>query len=146
MEMHSYVLLARVVLAQYWPMRTVIHHNPWPSLEGLHFDEAVKRDAHLFGGQRYLINEIFRRHFKNGRVPYHQPLRLLAVLEVPRERIRAIIDRQPLLEQPFDHGWVSLMTQGPQSGAFYTYDSMNIWTSIEGGSHDQLNAASHERN
>jgi uncharacterized protein YbcC (UPF0753/DUF2309 family) len=40
----------------------------------------------------------------NGREPYHEPLRLPAVIEAPRDRIRAIINRQPLLEQLFDRG------------------------------------------
>lgn len=145
MEVRSYDQLARAVIAQYWPMWTVIHHNPLPSLEGLHFDEAVKRGAHLFGGRGYLSNEIFRRYFKNGRVPYHQPLRLLAVIEAPRDRIRAIIDRQPLLEQSFGHGWVSLGAMEPQNGAFYR-DNLNEWKRIQGESHDQLIATSHERN
>ena len=82
----------------------------------------------------------------NGREPYHQPMRLLAVIESPRERIRAIINRQPLLEQLFDRGWVTLVALEPQDGAFYQYGGLNGWTLIQGGSHDQLNTASHERN
>lgn len=82
----------------------------------------------------------------NGRDPYHEPMRLLAVIEAPRDRIRAIIDRQPLLEQLFGLQWVSLVALDPQDGAFYAYNGMKQWTWIEGGSHDRLNAASHERN
>lgn len=82
----------------------------------------------------------------NGREPYHEPMRLLAVIEAPRERIRAIINRQPVLEQLFDRGWVTLVALEPQDGAFYQYDGLNGWTWIQGGSHDQLNTASHERN
>ena len=54
MEVRSYVQMAGEVIPQYWPMRTFIHHNPLHGLEGLHFDEAVKRGAHLFGGRGYL--------------------------------------------------------------------------------------------
>ncbi len=82
----------------------------------------------------------------NGSVPYHEPMRLLALIEAPRERIQGIIDRQPLLEQLFDGGWVTLVALEPQDGAFYQYDGLNGWTWLQGGSHDQLNAASHERN
>ncbi|MDP3599115.1 MAG: DUF2309 domain-containing protein [Nitrospirota bacterium] len=82
----------------------------------------------------------------NGREPYHEPMRLLAVIEAPRDRIRAIINRQPLLEQLFDRGWVTLVALEPQDGAFYQYDGLNEWTWIQGGSHDQLNTASYERN
>lgn len=82
----------------------------------------------------------------NGREPYHEPMRLLVVIEAPRDRIRAIINRQPLLEQLFDRGWLTLVALEPQDGAFYQYDGMNGWTLLGGGSHDQLNTASHERN
>ena len=82
----------------------------------------------------------------NGSVPYHEPMRLLALIEAPRERIQGIIDRQPLLEQLFDGGWVTLVALEPQDGAFYQYDGLNGLTWLQGGSHDQLNAASHERN
>lgn len=81
----------------------------------------------------------------NGREPYHEPMRLLAVIKAPRERIRAIINRQPLLEQLFDRGWMTLMALEPQDGVFYQCDGLNGWTWIQGGSHDQLNTASHER-
>jgi len=82
----------------------------------------------------------------NGREPYHEPMRLLAVIEAPRDRIRAIINRQPLLEQLFDHGWMTLVALEPRDGTFYQYHGLNEWTRIQGESHDQLNTASHERN
>ena len=68
MELRSYVQLAGEVIAQYWPMRTFIYHNPLHGLEGLHFDEAVKRGTQLFGGRGYLSNEVFRNYFKSGRI------------------------------------------------------------------------------
>jgi len=82
----------------------------------------------------------------NGREPYHEPMRLLAVIEAPRERLRAIINRQPLLEQLFYREWVTLVALDPQDNAFYQYDGINEWIFLGGGSHDQLNTASHERN
>ena len=38
----------------------------------------------------------------NGAVSYHEPVRLLAVIEAPRRRIEEIINRHPLLEQLFN--------------------------------------------
>lgn len=66
----------------------------------------------------------------NGREPYHGPMRLLAVIEAPRGRIRAIINRQPLLEQLFWRGWVTLVALESQAGAFYQYDGLHGWTLI----------------
>ncbi|MEW6247662.1 MAG: DUF2309 domain-containing protein [Nitrospirota bacterium] len=81
----------------------------------------------------------------NGRLPYHEPMRLLAVIEAPRDRIRAIIDRHPLLKQLFNLGWVTLVALDPQDGEFHRYDRNGGWT--RGGEHhDRLDAASDEGN
>lgn len=82
----------------------------------------------------------------NGPVPYHEPMRLLAVIEAPRERIRRIVLRHPLLEQLFDLDWVSLIALDPQERRFYQYETMTGWTELEGGAHGRIDAASDERN
>ena len=38
----------------------------------------------------------------------HEPLRLLAVVQAPRERIDAIVERNPVLQQMFGNDWVAL--------------------------------------
>lgn len=81
----------------------------------------------------------------NGPNPYHEPMRLLAVIEAPRERIRRIILRHPLLERLFDHDWVSLIALDPQDRALYHYETMTGWTTLEGGGHGRIDAASYER-
>src|SRR5918997_1207016 len=68
MELRSYVQLAGEVIAHFWPMRTFIHHNPLHGLEGVPFEEAVKRGAQLFGGRGSLSNEPFRRYVEQGRI------------------------------------------------------------------------------
>jgi uncharacterized protein YbcC (UPF0753/DUF2309 family) len=68
MELRSYVQLAGEVIAQYWPMRTFIHHNPLHGLESLSFEQAVKRGAQLFGGRGYLSNDTFRGYLQQGRI------------------------------------------------------------------------------
>ncbi len=68
MELRSYVQVAGDVLAQYWPMRTFIHHNPLHGLETLPFEEAVQHGERLFGGKGYLTHEEYRCHFRNGRI------------------------------------------------------------------------------
>ncbi|ALA59649.1 DUF2309 domain-containing protein [Nitrospira moscoviensis] len=68
MELRSYVQLAGEVIAQYWPMRTFIHHNPLHGLESLPFEQAVQHGRQLFGGRGYLPNEEYRRHVAGGRI------------------------------------------------------------------------------
>jgi uncharacterized protein YbcC (UPF0753/DUF2309 family) len=60
-----------------------------------------------------------------GDVPYHEPLRLLAVVFAPRERINAIIARQQVLQRLFDHRWVSLVAI--EDGVAYRYFGATVW-------------------
>ncbi|HXF92409.1 MAG TPA: DUF2309 domain-containing protein [Nitrospiraceae bacterium] len=81
----------------------------------------------------------------SGRLPYHEPMRLLAVIEAPRERITAIIDRHPLLKQLFNLGWVALAALDPRDGEFHHYDRAGGWIR-RGAHHDRLDVASDEGN
>lgn len=72
MELRGMIRLASEVMAQYWPMRTFVHHNPLHSLEYLRFDEAVERGRQLLGGNGYLPGEAYRRYVREGRIhPHH---------------------------------------------------------------------------
>lgn len=48
--------------------------------------------------------------------PYHQPLRLLTVVEAPLDRVTGIIARNAILETLFDNGWVALLVCDPETG------------------------------
>src|SRR5262245_16972520 len=68
MELRGIVHLAGEVIAQYWPMRTFVHHNPLHSLEYLPFEEAVRRGKQFMGGNAYLPSHQYRAYFKSGRI------------------------------------------------------------------------------
>lgn len=68
MELRGIVRLAGEVVARYWPMRTFVHHNPFHSLEYLHFDETVRRGRKFLGGQGYLSGETYRGYLRSGRI------------------------------------------------------------------------------
>jgi uncharacterized protein YbcC (UPF0753/DUF2309 family) len=68
MALRGIVRLAGEVIAQYWPMRTFIHHNPLHSLEYLPFDETVRRGRQFLGGRGYLSGDTFRRYLRSGRI------------------------------------------------------------------------------
>ncbi len=68
MELRALILLSSEIIAQYWPMRTFIHHNPLHGLEELHFEEAAQRAQQLLGGTSYLPNEVFRDYVRSGRI------------------------------------------------------------------------------
>jgi len=80
----------------------------------------------------------------NGRTPYHDPMRLLTVIEAPRDHVQAIIDRHSLLQQLFHQDWVGLVALDPRDGLFYHYGVAG-W--IQGGlDDDRLDVAFDEGN
>ena len=68
MELRGIVHLAGEVIAQFWPMRTFVHHNPLHSLEYLPFEEAVRRGTQFMGGNGYLPSHQYRAYLKSGRI------------------------------------------------------------------------------
>ena len=68
MELRGVVRLAGEVIAQYWPMRTFVHHNPLHSLEYLPFEEAVRRGQQFLGGNGYLPSHLYRGYLRSGRI------------------------------------------------------------------------------
>ncbi|MDZ4734415.1 MAG: DUF2309 domain-containing protein [Nitrospirota bacterium] len=68
MELRGVIRLAGEVIAQYWPMRTFVHHNPLHSLEYLPFQEAVRRGKQFLGGNGYLSSHLYRSYLRSGRI------------------------------------------------------------------------------
>jgi hypothetical protein len=56
-----------------------------------------------------------------GEERYHDPLRLLAVIEAPTDRIVEIIRNHHALQHLFDNGWVNLVALDPRTGTFHRY-------------------------
>ncbi|MER3424290.1 MAG: hypothetical protein C4293_14780, partial [Nitrospiraceae bacterium] len=68
MELRGIVRVAGEVIAQYWPMRTFVHHNPLHSLEYLPFEETVRLGRKFLGGRGYLSGETYRGYLRSGRI------------------------------------------------------------------------------
>jgi uncharacterized protein YbcC (UPF0753/DUF2309 family) len=66
----------------------------------------------------------------NGVRPYHEPMRLTALIEAPLGRIMTILDRQPFLKALFGNGWLRLVALEPTEGRFYYYHPTAGWTVI----------------
>ncbi len=60
--------------------------------------------------------------------PFHRPLRLLAVIQAPADRVDAILDRHASLAQLLDHEWIHLTIMDPtENNSFFHYESEG-WT------------------
>jgi len=68
MELRGVIRLAGEVIAQYWPMRTFVHHNPLHSLEYLPFEETVRRGKQFLNGDGYLSSHTYRAYVASGRI------------------------------------------------------------------------------
>lgn len=62
----------------------------------------------LLGGGGDLRAGLPRQSVLDGDNPYHEPMRLLTVVQAPLERITAVVDRNDVLRHLFDGGWVTL--------------------------------------
>jgi uncharacterized protein YbcC (UPF0753/DUF2309 family) len=62
-----------------------------------------------------------------GEARYHDPLRLLVVMQAPTERIEEVIQRHHALQHLFDHGWVNLVALDPPTGSFHLYRAGYAW-------------------
>ncbi len=74
----------------------------------------------------------------NGQVPYHEPMRLLTVVEAPRANIEKLIARHELLRHLYHHEWVHLAVLDPSDRAFYRYGPTDGWSRIDGAPRDPL--------
>ena len=66
-----------------------------------------------------------------GTTPYHEPLRLQAIVCAPTTRIDAVIARQTVLQRLFDNRWVLLTAIDPDTGAERRYAGNLTWVHIE---------------
>ena len=65
----------------------------------------------------------------DGRL-YHQPLRLLAVIEAPVARIDEVLAAQPGLRELFDHHWLRLVALDRERDAWFAYLPGGRWEAI----------------
>jgi uncharacterized protein YbcC (UPF0753/DUF2309 family) len=66
----------------------------------------------------------------NGEVPYHEPMRLLTIIEAPRERIEKLIGRHEVLQHYYHNQWVHLVAFDPGDAVWYRYDPKGMWNVI----------------
>jgi uncharacterized protein YbcC (UPF0753/DUF2309 family) len=69
----------------------------------------------------------------DGPRPYHEPMRLLSLIEAPRERIDRIVRRHRLLQHYYDNEWVRLTALDPEEKKFYDYIPKRGWAPSRGG-------------
>ena len=79
--------------------------------------------------------------YADDTTPYHHPLRLLAVIQAPVDRVEAIIRRNAELQQLFDNGWMALAVMDPeQENAVLHYEPGITWAPADRSTADRAAA------
>ncbi len=96
------------------------------------YHNVVGRVAVMSGPQSDLRTGLaWQTVMSGGDQPYHEPMRLLVVVEAPRDRILGIIERSELLTKLLDNEWMNLVAIDPESDELiYRYISKQGFASI----------------
>jgi uncharacterized protein len=107
------------------------------------YHNVVGRVGIMSGPWSDLRLGLARQTVMNGETPYHEPVRLLTVVEAPRAGIEKLIGRHELLQHLYHNEWVHLAAIDPEDGALYRYRPSGTWYPIDGGS--ELTSNEHEK-
>ncbi len=145
-RMLEFIMTAPLIVAQ-WINAEYYFSTVDPDIYGSGskvYHNVTGRIGVMSGNQSDLRMGLPIQTVMEGKRLYHEPKRLTAVIEAPRERISAVIRRQPLLGKLFGNQWLRLVALDPEDGEFYHYDPVDGW---RGGTQDDwLNVASDEGN
>jgi uncharacterized protein YbcC (UPF0753/DUF2309 family) len=94
------------------------------------YHNVVGRFGIMSGPQSDLRTGLAYQTVMNGERPYHEPMRLLTVIEAPRDRILEIIRRHRVLQNFYDNEWVRLAALDPDEKIVYDYQPRRGWVSI----------------
>jgi uncharacterized protein YbcC (UPF0753/DUF2309 family) len=94
------------------------------------YHNVVGRFGIMSGPQSDLRTGLAWQTVMDGPRPFHEPMRLLSVIEAPRERIGQIIQHHNLLQHLYHNEWVNLVALDPDDRTAYYYDSKQGWTPV----------------
>lgn len=91
------------------------------------YHNVVGRFGVMSGPQSDLRTGLARQTVMDGQRPFHEPMRMITLIEAPRERIFAILSRQRLLQRLYHNEWVHLVAFDPEDRTFYRYVPKEGW-------------------
>lgn len=92
------------------------------------YHNVVGRLGIMSGPQSDLRTGLAWQTVMNGAQPYHEAMRLLTIIEAPRERIEKIVARQRHLQRLYDNQWLHLFAIDPQLRLCYRYVPKQGWS------------------
>ena len=85
----------------------------------------------MYGAQSDLATGLPLQTINNGEAHFHEPMRLLTIIEADPRIIASIIGRHEVLQQFFHNEWVNLVALDPQTFEFHRYYKDATWEPIE---------------
>ncbi|HET8760951.1 MAG TPA: DUF2309 domain-containing protein [Nitrospiria bacterium] len=97
------------------------------------YHNVVGRFGVMSGPQSDLRTGLAAQTVMDGPRPYHEPMRLLTLIEAPTDRITQVIRRHRVLQRLYDNEWVRLAALDPDTRIFYYYVPRQGWTVMNDG-------------
>lgn len=85
----------------------------------------------MYGSQSDLCVGLPIQTIFNGDKPYHEPMRLFAIIEAPLERIATIVGRHEVLKRLTGNRWINLIAIHPDTKKLFQFRLMKDWQPIE---------------
>ena len=85
----------------------------------------------MLGGQSDLQTGLPLQTVKDGEIHYHEPMRLLTIIEANPTVIGAIIQKHEILKRLFHNQWVNLVALDPVTFDFHRYNPDATWAPVE---------------
>ncbi len=95
------------------------------------YHNVVGRFGIMSGPWSDLRLGLARQTVMNGDMPYHEPMRLLTIIEAPRKGIERLIARHEVLQHYYHNEWVHLVVLDPAGNEWYRYRPNGEWVRIE---------------
>ena len=92
------------------------------------YHNVVGRLGVMSGPQSDLRTGLAWQTVMSGSRPYHEAMRLLTVVEAPRERIDKVLRNQGHLQRLYDNEWLHLIAIEPETRVCYFYIPKRGWS------------------
>jgi hypothetical protein len=67
----------------------------------------------------------------NGNIHYHEPMRLLAIIEHAPHVISSIVQKHAILQQLFHNQWLNLIALDSNHFEFHRYNADQTWEKLD---------------
>ena len=92
------------------------------------YHNVTGRIGVMLGTQSDLRVGLAWQSVMDGERPYHEPMRLLTLVEAPRSRIDKLIHQHAVLQHFYHNEWVHLVALEREEGAWYRYLPSGTWS------------------